>query len=126
MLSARRSLVFMLAFLVAACIDGSMPEGALTVAQAKDAIGEYATVCGKVSTAAQFKQMPDKPAFINLGKPFPNQEFTILIPGVIVDQMNNPEVRFKQKQVCVTGTIEDGGGIPLINLSDPEQVIVIR
>ena len=112
--------------LTSACIESSIPENALTVEQAKDAIGEFATVCGIVSSGAQFKQMPDKPVFINLGKPFPNQEFTILIPGLVADQMNTPQVRLKQKQVCVTGTIEDAGGTPLINVSDPEQLVTVR
>jgi len=124
-LARTASLLFLVA-LLSACLDASIPEGALTAAESADAIGDYATVCGKVSTAAQFKKMPDKPAFINLGKPFPNQEFTIFIPGDVVDQMDNPEVRLKKKVVCVTGLIEDAQGIPLIKVTNPEQLIVTR
>ncbi len=53
----------------------------LTPAEAAAHIGETRTVCGAVASADYVPSMQDKPTFINLDKPYPNQIFTIMISG---------------------------------------------
>jgi hypothetical protein len=53
----------------------------LTAVEAKDHIGEQATVCGKVASTRYAATSRGKPTFLNLDKPYPSQVFTILIWG---------------------------------------------
>jgi hypothetical protein len=80
--------------------------------EAKNHIGERATVCGVVAGKHVATQSQGKPTFIDLDKPFPSQPFTVLvwerekatvgtIPGA--------------GRLCVTGTIiQYRGGAKII------------
>src|SRR6266849_2261159 len=52
-----------------------------TAMEAKDHIGEQATVCGKVTSTRYAATTRGKPTFLNLDKAYPSQVFTILIWG---------------------------------------------
>jgi hypothetical protein len=79
----------------------------LTAAQAKDHIGEQATVCGKVASTRYAATTRGKPTFLNLDKPYPSQEFTLLIWGENRAKFGSPEEKYRDKQVCVTGRITE-------------------
>lgn len=51
----------------------------ITAAEAKDHIGDRATVCGKVASTHYAKSSKGEPTFLNLDKPYPKEIFTILI-----------------------------------------------
>jgi hypothetical protein len=53
----------------------------LTASEAKDHVGETATVCGIVASARYATSTKGQPTFLNLDKPYPNQVFTVLIWG---------------------------------------------
>jgi hypothetical protein len=53
----------------------------LTASEAKDHVGETATVCGTVVSARYAASTKSQPTFLNLDKPYPNQVFTVLIWG---------------------------------------------
>jgi len=54
--------------------------------------------------------------------PYPNQIFTILIWGSDRDKFGNPETKFQNKRVCVTGVIKDYRGNPEIVADQPNQL----
>jgi hypothetical protein len=96
----------------------------LSTAEAKDHIGQVATVCGSVVSTRYATSTKGRPTFLNLDKPYPNQIFTILIWGTDRDKFGAPEINYKDKRVCVTGTIAEYRGLPEVVADDPKQIAV--
>jgi DNA/RNA endonuclease YhcR with UshA esterase domain len=94
----------------------------LTAVEAEGHIGEQATVCGKVASTRYAATTRGKPTFLNLAKPYPNQVFTVLIWGENREKFGTPEVRYREKQVCVTGKVTEFRGAPEIVVSDPQSI----
>ena len=90
-------------------------------AQAKDHVGESATVCGKVADA-RYLDSGSHPTFLNFDKPFPDHTFTGFIAGDNRAKFGTPEKDYLSKDVCLTGKIEMFNGKPEIVLTDPKQL----
>jgi hypothetical protein len=96
----------------------------LTTAEAKDHIGEQATVCGRVAGTRYAETTRGKPTFLNLDKQYPSQLFTVLIWGDHREKFGSPEEKYRDKQVCVTGKITEYRNAPEIVVSDPQNIEV--
>jgi hypothetical protein len=96
----------------------------LTAVEAKDHIGEQATVCGKAASTRYAATTRGKPTFLNLDKPYPNQVFTIPIWGENRPNFGAPEEKYRDKQICVMGKITEYRGAPEIVVSDPQSIEV--
>ena len=96
----------------------------LTAAEAKDHIGETATVCGNVVSTRYASSTKGQPTFLNLDKPYPNQVFTIVIWGSNRSKFGTPETDYKGKRVCVTGQITDYRGMAEIVATHPKQISI--
>jgi hypothetical protein len=94
----------------------------LTAVEAKDHIGERATVCGRVASTRYAATSRGKPTFLNLDKPYPAQVFTILIWGENREKFGIPEEKYRDKQICVAGTITEYRKSPEIVVSDPLNI----
>jgi len=94
----------------------------LSPAEAKDHIGETASVCGTVASTRYAPSTRGQPTFLNLDRPYPNQIFTVLIWGKNRSKFGTPEVDYRGKQVCVTGKITEYRGVPEIAADDPKQI----
>ena len=94
----------------------------ITATEAKRHVGEQATVCGKVVSAHYAARSKGNPTFLNLDEPYPKQIFTILIWGSDRAKFGDPESRYAEKQVCVTGKITNYRGAPEIVANDPTQI----
>lgn len=94
--------------------------GPISSEQAKDHVGETATVCGKVSDTRYIDT--SRITFLNFDKPYPNHTFTAFIPAENRAKFDAPEKAYKDKDVCVTGKIQDYRGKPEIIVSDPTQI----
>src|ERR1700688_1701571 len=117
--------LFSLIFLTPFGINALSPQvKKLTAVEAKDHIGEQATVCGKVASSRYAATTRGKPTFLNLDKPYPNPIFTALIWGGDREKFGTPEEKFRDKQVCVTGKITEYRGAPEIVVSDPQSIEV--
>ena len=93
----------------------------LTAAEAKNHIGERATVCG---TAVSVNiNSSSHVTFVSLDKPYPKNIFTILITGTDLRKFiyDDPST-WKGKRVCVTGTISSFLGVPGIYVRSPGEV----
>lgn len=66
-------------FLLLAITVHAQSTARITPAQARDYIGERATVCGVVSSAKYAERSNKKPTFLNLDKPYPGAIFTAVI-----------------------------------------------
>ena len=81
-------------------------EQKLSPSEAKQHIGEHATVCGAVASARFAQQSCGKPTFLNLDKPYPNQIFTVLIWGDDRAKFGTPESKYMNKKIFVSGDSE--------------------
>ena len=97
---------------------------AQTTIPAKDAakhIGEKVTICDKVWSTKLISG--SNMTFLDLGGYHPNQLLTIVIKGEDRSKFQGaPEVDYKGKDVCVSGTVIDFKGKPEIVLSDPANI----
>jgi DNA/RNA endonuclease YhcR with UshA esterase domain len=110
--------------LAAALGLGALPAAAADV-PAEDAahhIGETATVCGVVASGKYDADLRSQPTFLDFGKPYPDQVFTVVIFGSDRAKFASPETTLRGKRICVTGKIQDRSGLPEIILNDPKQL----
>lgn len=112
---------------VALVLCGTLPlygDGAvLTADEAAFHIGEEATVCGTVVSAAYLGRTGGTPTFLNLDKPYPDQPFTVVIWGTTRGLFEDePEALFDGRRICVTGTVVEYKGKPQIVVDDPSQI----
>jgi hypothetical protein len=94
----------------------------LTAAEAKDHVGENATVCGKVVSTRFADRSRGQPTFLNLDEPYPNQIFTIVIWGSDRAKFGDPETKYREKQVCASGKNTSYRGVPEIAAHEPSQI----
>ena len=114
--------VLRLPFFVLLAVSFAQAQKALTATEAKDHIGEKATVCGEVTSTRYSARSRGNPTFINLDKPYPNQIFTVLIWGSDRPKFGDPEEAYRSKRICVTGKISDYKGVPEIVAFEPTQI----
>src|ERR1700739_3875950 len=81
--------------------------------EAKDHVGEMGTVCGHVSDT-RYVENGSHVTFLNFEKPSPNHTFTAFVPASSRAKVGTPEKDYKDKDVCVTGKIQDYHGKPEI------------
>lgn len=94
----------------------------LTAEEAGRHIGEIATVCGVVASTKFDHDLPLQPTFLDFGKPYPDQVFTVVILGKDRAKFGTPEVALRGRQVCATGKIEKKDGPPEIVVNDKRQL----
>jgi micrococcal nuclease len=95
-----------------------------TAAEAKDHIGDRATVCGKLVSTHYAKSSKGEPTFLNLDEPYPKEVFTILIWGSDREKFGVPEAKYRDTRVCVTGKITSYRGTTEIVASEPGQITI--
>jgi hypothetical protein len=100
--------------------------GHITARQAKDHIGEIQTICGHVASTRYAPRSKSQPTFLNLDEPYPSQVFTILIWGENRTKFGEPEARYRDANVCVTGTITSYRGAPEIVATEPKQIVITK
>jgi hypothetical protein len=98
--------------------------GHITAREARNHVGQKATVCGKVVGIHFVSSGKGQPTFIHFDEQYPNQIFTLVIWGSDRQKFGRPEDAYRDKDVCVTGKIETYLGIPQIVATNPNQVQV--
>jgi hypothetical protein len=99
-------------------------QNSISAAEAKNHVGEKATVCGEVVGTHYAARSRGNPTFINLDKPYPSQIFTVLIWGSDRPKFGDPEQAYRSKRICVSGKISDYKGVPEIVAYEPSQIKV--
>jgi DNA/RNA endonuclease YhcR with UshA esterase domain len=110
--------------LVTLLLQPALAQKKLSAAEAKDHIGETATVCGNAVSTRYAASTRGQPTFLNLDKPYPNQIFTVVIWGSDRSKFGTPEVDYKGKRICVTGKITEYRNVPQMIAERPEQIQV--
>jgi hypothetical protein len=111
---------------LAACavaITSTFAANALTAPQAKEHIGENATVCGVVASTRYAVRSNRQPTFLNFDQPYPHHIFTVVIWGSDRPKFGTPEVTLLGRQACVSGTIELYKSKPEIIVREPGQLV---
>ena len=121
-ITSRRVSALLIVTVVLMATLSVLAEKTLTAAEAKDHIGEQATVCGKVVSTRYAESSRGSPTFLNFDQPYPNQVFTLLIWGSDRSKFGDPETSYRGKRICVTGKISDYKGVPEIVANAPSQV----
>jgi DNA/RNA endonuclease YhcR with UshA esterase domain len=103
-------------------VQPALAQKKVTAAEAKDHIGETATVCGNVVSTRYAASTRGQPTFLNLDKPYPNQIFTVVIWGSNRNKFGAPEVDYKGKRICATGKITEYRGAPEVIADAPAQI----
>jgi DNA/RNA endonuclease YhcR with UshA esterase domain len=99
-----------------------VPQAKITPAEAKNYIGQEATVCGNVASTRYASSTRGQPTFLNLDKKYSNPLFTVIIWGQNRGKFGNPDTEYLGKQICVTGRITEYRGVPEIEATTPEQI----
>lgn len=124
-----RRYVFLLGTVVALLVvPGAYARGGrrvLSPTQAAQAVGQRATVCGVVASVHFAARSRDRPTFIDLGQPYPDQVFTIVIWGDDRSRFNPVPETWQGKKVCVTGFIKLYRGTPEVVAYGPDQIRVL-
>jgi hypothetical protein len=94
----------------------------LCTAEAKEHVGERATVCRKLASTRYASKSRGRPTFLNLDQPFPRKVFTVLIWGDDRSKFGEPESKYQDQKRCVTGKITSYQGEPKIAVSSPDQL----
>jgi DNA/RNA endonuclease YhcR with UshA esterase domain len=89
--------------------------------QAKDHVGETATVCGHVADS-RYVENGSHVTFLNFDNRYPNHSFTGFIPSENRTKFGTPEKDYLGKDICITGKIQNYNGKPEIVLSEPQQI----
>ena len=103
-------------------VSPSLAQRKITPLEAKDHIGESATVCGSVVSLNVHGVNEGKTTFIILKNISKLKSFTVVIWGSNRSRFGTPESEYKGKRICVTGKIADYRGVPEIVASNPEQI----
>lgn len=94
----------------------------ITPTDAKNHLGERATVCGIVASAKYAVRSRGKPTFLNLGKPYPNQIFTAVVWGDDRSKFSYPSESLDGSSICVSGSIRSYHGTPEIIVRYPADI----
>lgn len=93
----------------------------ISIFETKYNLGEVANVYGRVYGTWHNRETDDYLLFF--GGDFPNQEFTVVLPGNIARRFNwRPERFFLGEHITVTGLITTYEGIPEIIVKDRKQL----
>lgn len=90
-------------------------------AQAKDHVGQTGTVCGKVADT-RYLESGRQPTFLNFDKRYPEHTFTAVIFGENRAKFGTPEKDYLDKDICVSGKIEEFNGKPQIVVTEKSQI----
>lgn len=84
----------------------AIPSGAIGPFRAATKVGRYKTVCGKVKSTKYARYSSGSPTFLNLGRAYPRNPFTIVIWSEDRSRYHRaPESMFRGRTVCVRGKI---------------------
>ena len=89
----------------------------------KNHVGETVTISGRIFAGNYLIHVKTKPTFLSLYDSLPNHRLMLRIDSADREKFKNPpEVEYLNKQISITGVIENYKGIPLIKVDDPAMI----
>ena len=99
---------------------GALPQ--IRAEEAAEFVGRTAKVCDRVASTHHARNSKGAPTFLNLGRPHPDQPLTVVIWGNDRKAFGEPEKRYANLRICVTGKVRTFRGRPEITAADPSQI----
>jgi hypothetical protein len=99
-------------------------QSSISAGEAKNHVGQNATVCGDVASTRYVRSRRGSPTFLNLDKPYPRQIFTVVIWGSDRSRFGRPQESLDGRHICVTGPITLHRGVPETVAHAPSQIKV--
>lgn len=91
--------------------------------EAASLVGERAVVCGTVVRATYARDTGGQPTFLNLERAYPEQPFDVVVWGRHRPRFQSPpELAYRDRRICVAGTVTTHQGTPRIEVTTPEQI----
>jgi len=81
------------------CFELAQNDHQIPASQTGQHVGEMATVCGYVASSRYLSTSRSKPTFLNLDKPYPNQDFTVVIWSEDREKFGEPESKYLHKNI---------------------------
>ena len=103
------------------CAGRALRADDVPASEAQAHTGENTTVCGKVTGVHQATASRGKPTFINFDKPYPNQDFTVMIWDDERAGFGSLE-KYTGRQICAHGVITEYRGKPEMVLHSPDAL----
>ena len=88
--------------------------------------GRVATLKGPVASTKYARYSNGSPTFLNIGRPYPNEGFTVVIWIENRAAFGRPEVRYRRHTICIRGLVGSYDGVPEIVARSPRQIRIIR
>lgn len=109
-------------------LNSSLPSNAISWLMAPEHIGESASVYGLVVDSEFADSSNGQPTFLDLGAPYPDKDrVTVVIWGDSRSAFTAPpEALYKDKTICVTGDIYIYDDVCNIEVTSPDQIIVVQ
>ena len=99
--------------------------GAISWVEASQHVGSEKRVKGPVASTNYASSSNNQPTFLNLGQPYPDHKFTVVIWGRNrANFPGTPEQIYLDRTICVTGLIETYQGKPQIEATAARQIVV--
>ena len=92
----------------------------ISAEEAKQHVGERATVCGRVASERRAPNSKGQPTFLNLDGAYPHQVFTVVVWGE--DRSRVGELPLEGAHLCVKGIITEYKGVPEIVVREKNQI----
>jgi hypothetical protein len=122
---ARSMTLFGITLALALMISPARPDDVkrLFAHQAGEHLGEMALVCGVIASTRYAHQSRGAPTYLNFDKPYPENDFTVVVWGEDRDNFPYKPEDLKDHHACVYGRIDDYRGKPQIVAMRPEQIL---
>lgn len=120
MQATRLASVPVLIFAAALTLPGQSDN--LTTAEARDHIGEKATVCGRAVGFRYAETSKGESTFVDLDGRYPRQPFTIVILGENREKFEALASKYHDQNICVTAEITRHGGAPEAVVTNAEEI----
>ena len=90
-------------------------------------VGDSITVCTKIYGGIFLERSNGTPTLLNAGAAYPNSPLTLLIrPDARGKFKEAPELFYKDKEVCISGTVILYKEKPEIIIYDEKQIVVTK
>ena len=90
-------------------------------------MGRVATIRGPVAGTKYAATSNGSPTFLDLGAAYPSQRrVTIVIWNENRVKFGRPEIRYRNRTICVRGRVQRYAGVPDIEVTSPTQIAIAR
>ena len=94
----------------------------ITPGEAARHVGQTGTVYGLAASTRYASRSRGRPTFLNFGRPYPHQDFTVVIWGDDRAKFGESEITDRGKRVCATGEIRLYRRKPEMIVHNPSQL----